>query len=161
MDRKRRGGPLEGIPESKRPTARAGNATARAGSATGRAGGAGRAGAAAAAAAAEAAAPKPEETWDDIVERTGLSADDVLNRCFPALRGRVCIPGCFAALLAPAGPLQQHVCVRLLPPRALLLLLRRKLTFKKGTLPQKKLDEMGPVIKELKCVCCCAAVLCA
>jgi len=26
----------------------------------------------------------------------------------------------------------------------------RKLTFKKGTLPVKKLEEMGPVIKELK-----------
>jgi hypothetical protein len=26
----------------------------------------------------------------------------------------------------------------------------RKLTFKKGTLPAKKLEEMGPVIKELK-----------
>jgi hypothetical protein len=26
----------------------------------------------------------------------------------------------------------------------------RKLTFKKGTLPQKKLEEMVPVIKELK-----------
>jgi hypothetical protein len=26
----------------------------------------------------------------------------------------------------------------------------RKLTFKKGTLPVKKLEEMGPVMKELK-----------
>lgn len=26
----------------------------------------------------------------------------------------------------------------------------RKLTFKKGTLPAKKLEEMGPVIRELK-----------
>jgi hypothetical protein len=26
----------------------------------------------------------------------------------------------------------------------------RKLAFKKGTLPAKKLEEMGPVIKELK-----------
>lgn len=29
--------------------------------------------------------------------------------------------------------------------------LARKLMFKKGTLPAKKLEEMGPVIKELKC----------
>lgn len=28
--------------------------------------------------------------------------------------------------------------------------MHRKLTFKKGTLPAKKLEEMGPVIKELK-----------
>lgn len=35
---------------------------------------------AAAAAAAAEAAPKAEETWEDIAERTGLTADDVLNR---------------------------------------------------------------------------------
>lgn len=29
-------------------------------------------------------------------------------------------------------------------------ILGRKLTFKKGTMPAKKLEEMGPVIKELK-----------
>jgi hypothetical protein len=29
-------------------------------------------------------------------------------------------------------------------------LLNRKLVFKKGTLPAKKLEEMGPIIKELK-----------
>lgn len=29
-------------------------------------------------------------------------------------------------------------------------LLNRKLMFKKGTMPAKKLEEMGPIIKELK-----------
>jgi len=61
----------------------------------------------AAAAAAAAAAVKPDETWEDIVERTGMTVEDLWNK---------------------------------------------KLAFKKGTLPAKKLEEMGPVIKELKCV---------
>jgi hypothetical protein len=90
MDRKRRGGALDGIPESKRPTRGAGTSAA----ATGRAGAAGRGAGGAAAgrgaaggvggaagAAAAAAEPKPEETWDDIAERSGLTPDDVLNRC--------------------------------------------------------------------------------
>lgn len=95
MDKKRRGGPLDGIPEAKRPTrtasARSDRSAAPApasrgnssSAGAGRAGAAGRGGAAAAGAAAAApeAAPKVEETWEDIAERTGLSADDVLNRC--------------------------------------------------------------------------------
>lgn len=49
------------------------------------------------------------------------------------------------------------ICMSCCPPPAaapaahtLLLWSCRKLTFKKGTLPAKKLEEMGPVIKELK-----------
>ena len=84
VDRKRRGGPLEGIPEAKRPTRSASARSDRtAPAAAGRGGSASAAagrGAAAAAAAADAAAPKPEETWEDIAERTGMTADDVLNR---------------------------------------------------------------------------------
>jgi hypothetical protein len=91
MERKRRGAPLEGIPEAKRTT-RGVSATSAA---------------AAAPAAADAAAAKPEESWEDIAERTGMSVEDLLTK---------------------------------------------KLTFKKGTLPAKKLEEMGPMIKELKCV---------
>lgn len=89
MERKRRGAPLEGIPEAKRPT-RGASATSAAAVAPG---------------AAEAAAPKPEESWEDIADRTGMSVEDLLTK---------------------------------------------KLTFKKGTLPAKKLEEMGPMIKELK-----------
>lgn len=93
MDKKRRGAPLEGIPEAKRPTRTASARSDRSAAAApasrgfsasagaGRAGAAGRGGAAGAAAAAPEAAPKVEETWEDIAERTGLSADDVLNRC--------------------------------------------------------------------------------
>jgi hypothetical protein len=88
MERKRRGAPLEGIPEAKRAT-RGVSASSTA---------------AAALAAADAAA-KPEESWEDIAERTGMTVEDLLTK---------------------------------------------KLTFKKGTLPAKKLEEIGPMIKELK-----------
>lgn len=93
MDKKRRGGPLEGIPEAKRPTrtasarsdrsatapAAAAGRSASTSAAAGRAA-AGRGAASAAAPAAAEAAPKAEETWEDIAERTGMTADDVLNR---------------------------------------------------------------------------------
>lgn len=109
MDRKRRGAPLEGIPEAKRPL-RAISGSAAPSAASGRAVSTSRSSkdAAAGSAAAPQAAPaaaKPDETWEDIVERTGMTVDELLNK---------------------------------------------KLTFKKGTLPAKKLEEMGPVIKELK-----------
>eukprot|EP00879_Flechtneria_rotunda_P018762 GHRR01019695.1.p1 GENE.GHRR01019695.1~~GHRR01019695.1.p1 ORF type:complete len:459 (+),score=206.60 GHRR01019695.1:248-1624(+) len=93
LDRKRRGAPLEGIPEAKR-LVRAASGAASTSRIT-----------ATAAGSETPAAAKPDETWEDIADRTGMTADDVLNR---------------------------------------------KLTFKKGTLPAKKLEEMGPVIKELK-----------
>lgn len=86
---------MDGIPEAKRPVR----------------GTSARSNTAAAAAVAEqqpaAAAAKPDETWEDIAERTGMSVEDLLNK---------------------------------------------KVAFKKGTLPAKKLEEMGPVIKELKYV---------
>ena len=56
QERKRRGAPLENIPEAKRPTGRAAATAGRP---------------AAAAAAPAAKAPAPEETWEDIAERTG------------------------------------------------------------------------------------------
>ncbi|WIA31039.1 hypothetical protein OEZ86_001075 [Tetradesmus obliquus] len=90
MERKRRGAPLDGIPEAKRAV-RGVSATSAA--------------AAAAAPTAADAAAKPEESWEDIAERTGMTVEDLLTK---------------------------------------------KLTFKKGTLPAKKLEEMGPMIKELK-----------
>jgi hypothetical protein len=93
MDRKRRGAPLEGIPEAKRPVR---GTSARSTTA-----------AAVAEQQSAAAAAKPDEGWEDIAERTGMSVEDLLNK---------------------------------------------KLAFKKGTLPAKKLEEMGPVIKELKYV---------
>lgn len=108
MDRKRRGAPLEGIPEAKRPIRSMSISTttsAAAGRATSARSVGGAAAATAAASQAAVAAAKPDETWEDIVERTGTSVEDLLNK---------------------------------------------KLTFKKGTLPAKKLEEMGPVIKELK-----------
>uniref|UniRef100_A0A383VYM2 Kinesin-like protein n=1 Tax=Tetradesmus obliquus TaxID=3088 RepID=A0A383VYM2_TETOB len=88
MERKRRGAPLDGIPEAKRAVR-----------------GVSASSAAAAAPTAADAAAKPEESWEDIAERTGMSVEDLLTK---------------------------------------------KLTFKKGTLPAKKLEEMGPMIKELK-----------
>lgn len=97
MERKRRGAPLEGIPEAKRSTSRSASASSAAAATA--------AAAAAQASAAGDAAAKPEETWEDIAERTGMTVDDLLNK---------------------------------------------KLSFKKGTLPAKKLEEMGPMIKELK-----------
>lgn len=184
MDKKRRGGPLDGIPEAKRPTRTASARSDRsaapapasrgnsASAGAGRAGAAGRGGAAAAGAAAAApeAAPKVEETWEDIAERTGLSADDVLNRCaWPAAHTAERAADMMHILgAAGQGCTQAHGssarCWRSLalevavvpsqrePAHADRLHLRacRKLTFKKGTLPAKKLEEMGPVIKELK-----------
>jgi hypothetical protein len=88
MDRKRRGAPLESVPESKRPV----RGTDKP----------------AAAKAAPAAADKPpaaEETFEDIQERTGMSVQDVLNK---------------------------------------------KLGITKSTLAAKKVDLMGPYIKELR-----------
>lgn len=88
---------MEGIPEAKRSTSRSASASSAAAATA--------AAAAAQASAAGDAAAKPEETWEDIAERTGMTVDDLLNK---------------------------------------------KLSFKKGTLPAKKLEEMGPMIKELK-----------
>lgn len=93
LDRKRKAGPLESVPEAKRGIAGSRPATTTRGGVV----------------AADAKAPAPEETFEDIQERTGLSVTDILNR---------------------------------------------KLMFKKGTLPAKKLEEMGPIIKELKWVAC-------
>lgn len=90
MDKKRKAGALEGIPEAKRPTrpttarsaavGRSNSSSTAAGRGNSASAAAGRAGSAAAGAAAEAAAPKPEETWEDIAERTGLTAEAVLER---------------------------------------------------------------------------------
>jgi hypothetical protein len=93
MGTKRRGAPLDSVPEAKR-------------AASASAGGSAKPAAAAPAAAAPATGPAVgEENWDDIAARTGMSLQDALSR---------------------------------------------RLLFKKGTLPAKKLEEMGPVIKELK-----------
>ena len=94
MERKRRGAPLEAVPEAKRQGRGKSPAEPAASNQT--------APAAVAGAGTSAAA---EETFQDLHDRTGMTVQDILNR---------------------------------------------KLTFKKGTLAQKKLEEMGPVIKELK-----------
>ncbi|GBF87705.1 kinesin [Raphidocelis subcapitata] len=85
LSQKRRGAPLETVPEPKRTTAPAAAASGSGPAATGPVAG--------------------EESWQDIAERTGMAPEDVLSR---------------------------------------------RLVFKKGTLPAKKLEEMAPVIKELK-----------
>lgn len=88
---KRRGAPLDSMPEAKRAAAAAAGTSAKP---------------AAAPAAAPATGPAAgEEVWEDIAARTGMSVQDLLSR---------------------------------------------KLMFKKGTLPAKKVEEMVPVIKELK-----------
>jgi hypothetical protein len=91
MERKRRGAPLEAVPEAKRQGRGKSPAEPAASNQT--------------VSTAAVAAPAAEETFQDIHDRTGMTVQDILNR---------------------------------------------KLTFKKGTLAQKKLEEMGPVIKELK-----------
>lgn len=71
----------------------------------------------------------------------------------PAVRHVPDIPGADSWLACQfshwVAPQQAHQIVTSLNA-AYALLTCRKLTFKKGTLPAKKLEEMGPVIKELK-----------